>query len=144
MRISDWSSDVCSSDLRVEHPDEVGCIPYVLILAPADAAVDVPAHQLVHAIARLAHRRNHEPFADHVAAMLVDELDLHMGAPAGLRVAKAPHPRPSRIEAAELAVATNPAGVHRRPSVGAPRSEEHTSELQSLMRISYAVFCLKK
>src|SRR3546814_2830697 len=29
-------------------------------------------------------------------------------------------------------------------SVGAMRSEEHTSELQSLMRISYAVFCLKK
>src|SRR3546814_1336600 len=28
--------------------------------------------------------------------------------------------------------------------VGRPRSEEHTSELQSLMRISYAVFCLKK
>src|SRR3546814_3940047 len=28
--------------------------------------------------------------------------------------------------------------------LGAPRSEEHTSELQSLMRISYAVFCLKK
>src|SRR3546814_4907098 len=27
---------------------------------------------------------------------------------------------------------------------GLPRSEEHTSELQSLMRISYAVFCLKK
>src|SRR3546814_1044146 len=31
-----------------------------------------------------------------------------------------------------------------RPSVGKARSEEHTSELQSLMRISYAVFCLKK
>src|SRR3546814_3088743 len=31
-------------------------------------------------------------------------------------------------------------GAARRP----PRSEEHTSELQSLMRISYAVFCLKK
>src|SRR3546814_7928402 len=30
------------------------------------------------------------------------------------------------------------------PSVPVPRSEEHTSELQSLMRISYAVFCLKK
>src|SRR3546814_10060702 len=30
------------------------------------------------------------------------------------------------------------------PSVTDPRSEEHTSELQSLMRISYAVFCLKK
>src|SRR3546814_10553942 len=33
--------------------------------------------------------------------------------------------------------------AHRFPSV-LPRSEEHTSELQSLMRISYAVFCLKK
>src|SRR3546814_1443353 len=32
----------------------------------------------------------------------------------------------------------------REPSGAAKRSEEHTSELQSLMRISYAVFCLKK
>src|SRR3546814_8176412 len=32
----------------------------------------------------------------------------------------------------------------RAPSAATPRSEEHTSELQSLMRISYAVFCLKK
>src|SRR3546814_8216333 len=39
-----------------------------------------------------------------------------------------------------------PAAVHRSTdlSAGARRSEEHTSELQSLMRISYAVFCLKK
>src|SRR3546814_4374803 len=35
-----------------------------------------------------------------------------------------------------------PAG--HRPGAGGDRSEEHTSELQSLMRISYAVFCLKK
>src|SRR3546814_5089594 len=39
-------------------------------------------------------------------------------------------------------------GAHHRPangtSGGGGRSEEHTSELQSLMRISYAVFCLKK
>src|SRR3546814_3136017 len=34
--------------------------------------------------------------------------------------------------------------VVQDPEVGAARSEEHTSELQSLMRISYAVFCLKK
>src|SRR3546814_7086408 len=34
--------------------------------------------------------------------------------------------------------------IVRRGEGGAPRSEEHTSELQSLMRISYAVFCLKK
>src|SRR3546814_1432488 len=34
--------------------------------------------------------------------------------------------------------------VHARRRLREPRSEEHTSELQSLMRISYAVFCLKK
>src|SRR3546814_7575341 len=34
--------------------------------------------------------------------------------------------------------------VGGQPALGADRSEEHTSELQSLMRISYAVFCLKK
>src|SRR3546814_8791728 len=33
---------------------------------------------------------------------------------------------------------------HRQPNTQGLRSEEHTSELQSLMRISYAVFCLKK
>src|SRR3546814_5931804 len=37
---------------------------------------------------------------------------------------------------------SNARGYRNRPSQG--RSEEHTSELQSLMRISYAVFCLKK
>src|SRR3546814_3158461 len=36
------------------------------------------------------------------------------------------------------------AGGSEGRSYAAPRSEEHTSELQSLMRISYAVFCLKK
>src|SRR3546814_10340376 len=35
-------------------------------------------------------------------------------------------------------------GMQRRSTDGNTRSEEHTSELQSLMRISYAVFCLKK
>src|SRR3546814_3112475 len=35
-------------------------------------------------------------------------------------------------------------GEVRRQGAGVDRSEEHTSELQSLMRISYAVFCLKK
>src|SRR3546814_1185391 len=35
-------------------------------------------------------------------------------------------------------------GARRRPEAQVDRSEEHTSELQSLMRISYAVFCLKK
>src|SRR3546814_8255723 len=38
----------------------------------------------------------------------------------------------------------DPAPQGRRQDAGPCRSEEHTSELQSLMRISYAVFCLKK
>src|SRR3546814_4227529 len=37
-----------------------------------------------------------------------------------------------------------PSSHHANPQVTNCRSEEHTSELQSLMRISYAVFCLKK
>src|SRR3546814_7177241 len=48
------------------------------------------------------------------------------------------------------AASGQPAGCHRpysdgrRRAIAGCRSEEHTSELQSLMRISYAVFCLKK
>src|SRR3546814_8880134 len=42
------------------------------------------------------------------------------------------------------ALAQQPSATCRRFPLGFARSEEHTSELQSLMRISYAVFCLKK
>src|SRR3546814_2279401 len=41
-------------------------------------------------------------------------------------------------------IATGCTDRSSRPAASVPRSEEHTSELQSLMRISYAVFCLKK
>src|SRR3546814_6240212 len=51
------------------------------------------------------------------------------------------HPNHPGHESAESPAPPRPRCVdHRTP----PRSEEHTSELQSLMRISYAVFCLKK
>src|SRR3546814_1243842 len=120
MRISDWSYDVCSSDLVIvrspplcqrssgrhrpqafddalvepaAHPD----IPVVQV----DGRVDVARHQP-------------DPVAE---------------------------PRPRRRGAErQLAVLV---GSPHEGGVGA-RSEEHTSELQSLMRISYAVFCLKK
>src|SRR3546814_6390742 len=52
---------------------------------------------------------------------------------------RAPGPSPRAVVAAAAGVV---AGAAR--GAGAARSEEHTSELQSLMRISYAVFCLKK
>src|SRR3546814_8351493 len=66
----------------------------------------------------------------------------------------APHPRigkpPAvmrRAEAVQPNVAQgglSPSNQYGRAIEQQPRSEEHTSELQSLMRISYAVFCLKK
>src|SRR3546814_1515579 len=43
-----------------------------------------------------------------------------------------------------VCVPDGPCLIPVAPGITAPRSEEHTSELQSLMRISYAVFCLKK
>src|SRR3546814_7632105 len=95
MRISDWSSDVCSSDLDVVAP----------VLA-AHRAVGVEYHA-----------RGHRGLAHGVAD--VEALD------ALRQVGQAEH-------------------VAQRFDPRALRSEEHTSELQSLMRISYAVFCLKK
>src|SRR3546814_1995086 len=92
MRISDWSSDVCSSDLTGR--------------CRADLRRRPAAHHL---------------FAGRLAAAAL----LARATGAGQRVC-----RPSRTGQA--------AGARRQ------RSEEHTSELQSLMRISYAVFCLKK
>src|SRR3546814_5458411 len=50
----------------------------------------------------------------------------------------------SVLAAAALAVQSHVDVVHPATGDTRPRSEEHTSELQSLMRISYAVFCLKK
>src|SRR3546814_6168089 len=59
-----------------------------------------------------------------------------------------PIQNPAKISPSRSSLVNCPVIVHRaswaRRSSSANRSEEHTSELQSLMRISYAVFCLKK
>src|SRR3546814_8678924 len=47
-----------------------------------------------------------------------------------------------RVRPGDLGIDAMPINLHKTFST--PRSEEHTSELQSLMRISYAVFCLKQ
>src|SRR3546814_9025832 len=84
--------------------------------------------------------------------------DPYVAHPAGGAGAALSHAAPVRLYAGRAAALRHPAapgrplrhaGAHglrrRRLRGGAPRrSEEHTSELQSLMRISYAVFCLKK
>src|SRR3546814_2644651 len=90
MRISDWSSDVCSSDLTAAA-DAVN-------LGQLDAAV---------------------------GAIPVDSNNT-----GGF--------------AAPSATGDNSLAVGNGAEASGERSEEHTSELQSLMRISYAVFCLKK
>src|SRR3546814_3118676 len=97
MRISDWSSDVCSSDLVVGRPRSAGTLLRAEFRPPR-------RHRLDRGDERLA-RRARWP------------LD-------GIRAAAEP-------------------GL-RRQLARAARSEEHTSELQSLMRTSYAVFCLTK
>src|SRR3546814_1012892 len=111
MRISDWSSDVCSSDLQ-EH----------LQLFPG-------RHRRRAAVAR-----DHDRAAGvGVAAARVERFVAQPAAQeAGHeRIASAEH-----VEHVHLEALADHAVVQR--------SEEHTSELQSLMRISYAVFCLKK
>src|SRR3546814_10427796 len=106
MRISDWSSDVCSSDLEGRRLPKLRRFPREL---PKSGK-----HNL---------RQNTATTGNPAVAQ---------GTPvAARRYFEASKGRTSTMH-------SNP--VHARKS----RSEEHTSELQSLMRISYAVFCLTK
>src|SRR3546814_1519634 len=100
MRISDWSSDVCSSDLLALHAG---------VRRTSDMHV-------IQERGKGCLRRDQRAVVEkcRIAAIF------------GLQA--------SRMRF-----------LHRNLLLRAPfRSEEHTSELQSLMRISYAVFCLKK
>src|SRR3546814_9635734 len=112
MRISDWSSDVCSSDL-------------------------------LHLAGNPALARRHDAFcrgeqtADGLAAC---DLQQRVGSPAvrdDRRGARA------RCGMCSVELGAHAAATERALAVAGHRSEEHTSELQSLMSISYAVFCLK-
>src|SRR3546814_5626671 len=103
MRISDWSSDVCSSDL---------------------SAGDLPECE---------ESNQQQQCRDHICRHASEALDNRMCGYDRKRGGIA-HP-------AAAVLARGWIGDDFRSSI---RSEEHTSELQSLMRISYAVFCLKK
>src|SRR3546814_4992041 len=93
--------------------------------------------------------------AHHLVTGAVDQVRALGDAGSRRRLQCAPTPRPRRLEEVRLPIRparrADRAGAAARafgqPSAGGAagrRSEEHTSELQSLMRISYAVFCLKK
>src|SRR3546814_7783262 len=120
MRISDWSSDVCSSDLLGAG-------------ALQDATHDVDGRVVT------VEQRGRSDEAHLVLGLVWLERrgDGKIGHD-GIHFRRG---REARTESLILGPDTGRrhARKHREP-----RSEEHTSELQSLMRISYAVFCLKK
>src|SRR3546814_8621047 len=110
MRISDWSSDVCASDLIVERAK----------------------HESEH---------HHQPVAHHLGVAAVGEPAAEATADAGRAQPRGDQPRLEEVPLDEgtepladaILVARDDRGVRDRQ---AERSEEHTSELQSLMRIS--------
>src|SRR3546814_1791254 len=110
MRISDWSSDVCSSDLTVATLDGGGTIS--LWLAQDDGEPVFLDDRSPSGATQLLSEAQFDALADHEPDVGGERLLRNI-------------------------VLTVAAGF-------IARSEEHTSELQSLMRISYAVFCLKK
>src|SRR3546814_2177152 len=133
MRISDWLSDVCSSDL-----------------APTDLLIGVPT------LAGLDKRG----VAVEISVIGTAGRSLEIDSVSGdITVAGAPRKADIESVSGDLKLTLNSADVEAQSVSGSinlrgrldgrveaetVRSEEHTSELQSLMRISYAVFCLNK
>src|SRR3546814_3401884 len=109
MRISDWSSDVCSSDLHARCTNSL--------------SVETPTS--------CASRSANSPFRASKPTISVG----HTKVKSLGQKKYTPHLPPSDALLSSWKVS----GV----DLASTRSEEHTSELQSLMRISYAVFCLK-
>src|SRR3546814_2418221 len=175
-RISDWSSDVCSSDLEPELVATVARLNNVLRRfggswalffeaerheAPGYPSSDFPgpASWLVDRERQAAFEQAPSPFDDVVKAVRRE----HFESAYYLTLLYLPPPdQVSRAERALLEVPPEERGLDYRDYLKAfvaeterafdllagimpecARSEEHTSELQSLMRISYAVFCLK-
>src|SRR3546814_4607720 len=154
MRISDWSSDVCSSDLIAEDAaDHAGLFTGVHIAIAEGCCF---THALSSSQVLQPPQRLLSPF-------LMPELPEVETTIAGLRpvlegqVLTSVEPRradlrwPIPLDLRQRLTGATVTGLSRRAKYGLiamdrgdTRSEEHTSELQSLMRIPYAVFCLKK
>src|SRR3546814_3200308 len=180
MRISDWSSDVCSSDLvarrargqqfgklcargtvgdrlprgfdLLQHRFDgfaVACVRHRFGAPAAAVFMDLDDHRLGRMLdsARDAERRGQRP-----AAMARAQLAKHDCSRSAMRAMPMVtgswqgSPSASSIPAQARAAASAPPRfeVFTATPTAMTRAEEHPSELQSLMRISYAVFCLKK
>src|SRR3546814_7585688 len=138
MRISDWSSDVCSSDRDTKSGDNAGSPVSITDSRGEKIELDNPATRVVSlewmqteslvslGVMPVAHADG-DAYNTWVANAQVDDSVKDVG--------KRAEPSVTEIMKAdpELVIADSTS-----------RSEEHTSELQSIMRISYAVFCLTK
>src|SRR3546814_3928406 len=136
MRISDWSSDVCSSDLQE--------------LFPLNA--NIPQNDKVRLLWRGDNRISITPFKPlpepKGLASIKSEIGQRWPMTGLLDVLKEAALDTGLMDAFETSasrVTLSKAALAQRLllCLYGLRSEEHTSELQSLMRISYAVFCLK-
>src|SRR3546814_3824216 len=137
MRISDWSSDVCSSDLVRKGsiiadlipsiPDLIGYMDNVLIVGGFGALFSARVRKLI-------------------SGQFIDTSNKGDVAEVGktLRAISKDNTGDMTVESVELEQGLWKRRTLLKFGASEARSEEHTSELQSLMRISYAVFCLKK
>src|SRR3546814_3071838 len=123
MRISDWSSDVCSSDLAAVATAAGSGWPWLDLKRRQVAFFLEPRLAVPGTLPRQQHV--------HQRTRLVGVVDRQLHQPAGVGM----DGRLAQLRRIHLAKALE---------AGHVRSEEHTSELQSLMRNSYAFFCLKK
>src|SRR3546814_6141370 len=122
MRISDWSSDVCSSDLSERMRSDLAHVE--TLWAQALASIERPWR--INGSTEARYRGNLNLLLPDIdAARLISDV------------------RGVAFSAASACASGSGRPSHVLTALGL-RSEEHTSELQSLMRISYAVFCLKK
>src|SRR3546814_4728049 len=119
MRISDWSLDVCSSDLKALDAAQIRFRDEI-----AAARGNVLAVEGVTLRMAIGGEKTFDQFVEEADLSVIEEAYRH--------AARAFSPDVTRTYAEHVGRARH------------ERSEEHTSELQSLMRISYAVFCLKK
>src|SRR3546814_9041210 len=131
MRISDWSSDVCSSDLGFQSQFRARLFCWIEGVDEIKTLADTCQH------AEREHIDLHEPQSINIVLVPFNEgAVLHRCIVNGYSLVQ---PVLGQYKSAHML-----RQMARELEKLADRSEEHTSELQSLMRISYAVFCLKK
>src|SRR3546814_9927912 len=145
MRISDWSSDVCSSDLRRFAYDSYRRFIQMF----GDVVLEVDHHHFEEILELAKEDRGYLLDTEMTAEDWLKVIETYKAKVLEETGKPFPQDPKDQIWAAIGAVfgswMNQRAITYRRlHSIPAERSEEHTSELQSLMRISYAVFCLKK